>query len=321
MTADRPEKSQKGFTLIEVMIAMTIMAALTIFTTQSIRSALRNSTKYRKQIDNTSELRSVIRVIERDINLAFHHRSIQIEVLNQLSEEGKSQNGGNGVANPSGSPTPTPTPSSSGSGGNNGSNNNSGLAKLEKREVPNYTRFLGEPNSLHFTTLNHSRTIEDVQESDQAEVGYFLKSCSARGNKKQKSQCLWRRLSPILDDEVEKGGGELVMLENVKSLKLSYLAPPPENELNPEPEWLDRWDSQSERDVRSKGKFPEAVKIELTVTRKNGTKDIDQTVATTAALRFPNNPTPTPTPSAATNGNNGGSGSGSGSSDENKEDN
>ena len=253
--------TNKGFTLIEIMIAISIMAGLTILTAQSIQSALRTSKKYRRQIDEAAEIRDVLRIIEKDINLAFHYRDVHSEMLEAIEKENKKSNKNTGA---------------------NTQQNSEG-----KKEVPNYTEFKGDGNSIHFTSLNNVRTVLDSKESDQAEIGYFLKTCNSRGNNKKTSTCLWRRLSPILDDKVDEGGRSIVLIENVKQFSLRYMGESSEEAA--EPEWVVSWLSGKDGDETTKDKFPVAVEINLSINRQLGNKTVTQKMSSIAAVRFPNN--------------------------------
>ena len=246
---------ESGFTLIEILLAIAIMATLTTYTAQSIQSALQTSRKYKKRIDESSELRSVLHIMERDINLAFHYRDIYTEMNDELKDKKDNDNSEDGES--------TPPP-------------------------PNYTEFKGEKNSLHFTSLSNIRTALDSQESDQAEIGYYIKNCQPRGKKSSSSiPCLWRRLSPFLDEKVDEGGRAIVLLENVKALNLRYVGPLEEES---EAKWQERWMTKEGADDKTRDKFPLAVEIELVVTRNVAGKDVEQKLSTIAQIRFPNNP-------------------------------
>ena len=126
-------RNQFGFTLIEVLISIMILATLTVFTAQSIQSALQTSKKYRAQIDEASELRDVLRIIESDINVAFHYRDIDKEMSEAIKKENQSKNENNGNA--------------------------PNIENPNQPERPNYTEFKGEKDSLHFTSLGNARTL------------------------------------------------------------------------------------------------------------------------------------------------------------------
>ena len=67
-------KSAAGFTLLELLLAMSLMAFLSVMTMQSIQRALKTKAKLQKNIDLQSSIRDALRVMERDIQLAFHYR-------------------------------------------------------------------------------------------------------------------------------------------------------------------------------------------------------------------------------------------------------
>lgn len=251
--------SSKGMTLIEVLIAVVILTFLSVFTFQTVQSSLRFKSKTQKDIDQKSTMTSALRIIERDISLAFHYRDLNYELLQEIeSDKQKAQN-------PSGAPVPPP---------NNDPNN------PNKSEPPKQvTYFMGEADSVYFTSTNNIRVQQDSPESDQMEVGYFLKNCSID---EVSSQCLFRSVATVLDDDVKKGGTETALISNVVEFKLKYLGEGKE-------EWVTVWRSDgASGDAVTAGHFPIAVEILLT-TEINKKRE---TLAAMATIRFPNNPKP-----------------------------
>lgn len=278
--------TKNGFTLLEILIAMTILGFLSIFTAQSINRALSSRAKIQSTVDRNTMVRDALRVMSRDIQLAFNYHDPAIEVHNKAHEErvrlaqeeekkaGKGGKGGGDKGDMPSGDNPPPVKRSE---------------KL-KREFKKKTQrvigqFIGTNNSLHFTTLSHTRTLRDAKESDQAEVGYFLRDCTDRMNKKWRSQCLWRRESVIIDDDVTQGGTETVLLENIERFALRYLGP------GFEEEWTTDWISHKDvNDVRKQNKFPYAVEITVSVRNPNIDNDKSLSMTMVAPLRFPNNP-------------------------------
>ncbi len=86
-------KSASGFTLLEVIIAMMIMAFLSLFTVDAIQKAVKTKAKVQKEIDKTSTLRDALRIMERDINMAFNYRDIAIELYNQTQTQRAKKSG------------------------------------------------------------------------------------------------------------------------------------------------------------------------------------------------------------------------------------
>lgn len=186
----------RGFTLIEVMVALAILSMLSLLVAQTMKSSMDNRTRAAAEIARESRVADAIRIIKADVASAFHYRDL------------------NSYANP------TPTPPVPGVPAVAPPNPANPTPKIK-------TEFVGEKEAMYFTTLSNVRVLQDSPESDQAKVGYFLKSCSsgeARGKRTQ-SKCLFRSSTPILDEDVTKPGPEVVLLENVEEFKLRYLGP------------------------------------------------------------------------------------------------
>ena len=81
--------NQRGFTLLEIVIAVTILAFLSLFTVQSIQQALKAKLKIEKNLDKSSTMRDALRTMERDINLAFNYRDPSIKLYNMMQEARK----------------------------------------------------------------------------------------------------------------------------------------------------------------------------------------------------------------------------------------
>ena len=75
------KKSSKGFTLLEVILAITILSTLSLLSSQAISRALKARGKIQQEVDDVSALRDSMRMIRTDINLAFHHRDFEQETL------------------------------------------------------------------------------------------------------------------------------------------------------------------------------------------------------------------------------------------------
>ncbi|OFZ12794.1 MAG: hypothetical protein A2Z20_07070 [Bdellovibrionales bacterium RBG_16_40_8] len=246
-----------GFTLIEVIIAVTILAFITLFTGRMIQQGVKARVKIQGELDRTSRLSAALRLMDQDIALAFHYHNINIELYNAAQQQRKkNKEATKSSENPD---------------------------EFKLKEEKTYTRFIGEADNINFTSLNNFRSVRNLQQSDQIEVGYYLENCSRNvKNKNTTSQCLWRRVSPFIDDNINEGGKSSAILENVKNLKFRYLGPGHENE------WIETWNSETGEEVM-KNKFPDAVEITLVTldTKFSPPKETAMTVV--AAIRFPNN--------------------------------
>ncbi len=266
---------RSGFTLIEVVVAIAILAVLSIYTAQSIQRGIKSKAKIEKEIERTSVVRDALKVIERDINLAFNYRDINVSLYNLAGQARTSQS-------PSASTTPIP-----GSTQSAVAVPQAAASPFKPKEQKLLTAFLGSNKDISLTTLSGVRTQADTQTSDQVVVGYQVKDCTNRINKNLKSRCLWRRLNPIISDDITKGGDETVLLENVTRFELRYLGP------GKETEWIKDWSSGVKGDDSTRGKFPYAVEITIEAQNKNIPGDKPVAMTWVASLRFPNNAEPT----------------------------
>lgn len=264
-----------------------LLATISIFTSQAIQRALAAKTKVQKDIDKNALLRDALKVMERDINLAFNYRDIYAQLYNQAQDERRKAAQNSQVQNPGSSstgipptppraPTAPPPPLSE-----------ADAAKYKHKEIKVWTQFIGEPEQMSFTSLSNIRMMEDSPISSQAEIGYHIKSCRRRSTQEQSSKCLWRRVSNYIHEDITKEGEETVLLENITEFKLRYLGP------GREEEWVDTWMSNERGDDMTKSKFPYAVEITIEVKDPNpAAKDKSLRMTTVASIRNPNNPPP-----------------------------
>lgn len=280
-------KKSAGFTLIEVMITVTILGTLTVLAAQAISQAIKSKTKLQDQIDDVSHIRDAIRLMERDINLALHYRDVESELY--VLENSKTATtaapstpaGTTPVAAPAANTTTPAAGTTYGSPGINPTDPN--LPKGEAIRISPITQFIGATDSLNFVTTNSTRMVRNVRQADFIEVGYTLKDCRSLKEGSGSSKCLWRRSSPYVDLDVTKGGDEQVLLENLTEFKLRYFG-------RGKPDWVSEWRTDDGGDAVTKGKFPLAVEISLTYERKVSGKNKKYSMQVVVPLHNPNNP-------------------------------
>lgn len=282
-------KSNKGFTLLEVVIAVAILAVLSYYTSQSIQKAVSSKAKIQGDIDRTSTLRSAMRVIERDIQLAFNYRDPNIELHNRAGKERETRSSTTPAKNPDEQPGENPPPKSTPEDKPPGS-----TEPFKVRNEVILTHFIGDQKSINFTSRNNVRTQADSQVSDQMEVGYHIGDCHRRANPEQRTQCLIRRTSQIIDNDVTKGGDETPLIEDVTRFEIRYLG------YIENAEWQQAWRSDDSGDDTTKKHFPLAVEVTLEVQNKTIEKSKPTAMTIIAEIRFPNNPVPVD-PNAASN--------------------
>lgn len=259
------KRSQRGFTLIEVMITITILGTMTVLVAQAIQQSIRMKSKVTTQLDDVSHMRDAVRLIQRDVNLAYHYRDVEKE-LKEILKKKNNPNQPNLVngATPSGFVPPEQ------------------FAVVEAPRRDPTTQFVGTNESLNFVTTNNARTVRNLQQADFVEVGYELKECKSLNESGGTSKCVWRRTSPFVDLDVTKGGTEVVLLENVSEFKFRYLG-------KGKQDWVNDWRTDEQGDGATKGKFPQAVELSITVTKKENGKDRKYSQQVIIPLHFPNN--------------------------------
>ena len=267
--------NSKGFTLVELMIAMFIMAVLTTIVSSAIRTSVQNKKKLEHRITAQATVYDTIRIIKRDVEKAFHYQDFFYEIekkaIDQLNESIKKVKPGQNQ--PARQPYPVPRPPQ----------------KL--------THFVGLSDAVHFTSLNHFRTRYNAQESDQMEVGYFVDTCETRKTRNA-TKCLYRRTSPYLDDAVDEGGRKMVVAEHVTKFNLQYRSDQ-ENA-----EWVDQWRSDNKGRQDHRNRFPHQVKLELEIHDEDSKYASRMKESLIMNIHFPNNePLFKPEPNARQNNN------------------
>jgi prepilin-type N-terminal cleavage/methylation domain-containing protein len=288
-------RRSRGFTLLEVIIAMIIFSFISLFTAESIQRALQNRKKIQGELEVMGSLRDALKIMESDINKAFNYRDINIALYNETVKERNKRiqaakaKGAQPAPPPNTPPPPPPKPGENPNQADPYASMDEQKPKTEKV----LTQFIGETQALYFSSLSNARISSEDRTSDQAEIGYYLKSCHSRSNPKHTSNCLIRRVADLIDDDVTKDGVETNLLEDVSTLEFRYLGP-----LNP-PDWTDTWYTNERGDDRSKGIFPYAVEITIETQNKDDKKSRPVRMTMVAGIRNPNNPLTKPAGAAA----------------------
>ncbi len=270
-------KNNRGFTMIELMITITILATLTLLTAQAIQQAIQTKVKLQGQIDDVSRMRDTVRLIERDINLAYHYRDVEKELNDLVKKRNTPTAAGGGTGTGGGGFVPP--------GGGITSDAQEELVNQERREVPRrdpVTHFVGNGESVNFPTMNNARTVRNSRQADFVEVGYTLRECKSLREGNASSKCLWRRSSPHVDLDITKGGDEVALLENVSEFKLRYMG-------KGKQDWVSDWRTDAQGDGVTKNKFPQAVEISITVEKTERGKAKKYSMQIVAPIHFPNN--------------------------------
>ena len=253
--------TNKGFTMIEVILAITILSTLTVLTTQALSRALKAKVKIQNEVDDVSALRDTMRMIRTDLNLAFHHRDFEKELLDLVNKP----------ASPlPGMPAPPPRATAP------------AVPRENKRYDP-VTHFIGTETKVNFITMNNGRTTANAQQADFIEVGYAVKGCRNLTDSTKSSQCLFRRTQLLVDDDVTEGGTESVLLENISEFKVRYIG-------EGKQDWVSAWNTKNSSDAATRLRFPQIVEVSLAIERDVDKKKRTYSIQYAVPIHFPNNP-------------------------------
>lgn len=270
-----PLKSAAGFTLLELVISITILATLMVGIAVTTQQALRAKKRIQEQVDDMSQVRDSLRVIEKDLQMAFHAVDIEKEFKDAVKAKAKKTTP---VANPNPQGTGSPAPISP--------------PTIPEPEAPNpeelnrkdpTTHFDGKEGEVYFPTLNTSRMTENLAQGDFAMVGYLVSTCNEPG-KKETLNCLIRKYSANIDEPTYEKMEPTVLLSGVTEFKFRYLG-------TGRSEWATTWNTKSS-DSTQKNKFPQIVEISLTIEKPMANNDKKKKISMqiVAPIRFPNNP-------------------------------
>lgn len=284
-------RNQRGFTLVEVLLSVAILATMSALVARSITQAVKAKTKLQGQIDDVSRMRDALKLMERDINLAYHHRDFEKEMNDLLRKKYGANPAGGAAGAGNGGPG---GPGGFGGGGPAGSfgaplaGSASGtlpdVLKTQReaeRKDPS-THFVGMEDGLSFVTMNNARMIRNSRQADFIEVGYALKDCQSADGKRR-TKCVWRRSSPYVDDDVTLGGEEVVLLEDVSEFAMKYIG-------KGKQDWVSTWRTDKGGDGATKDNFPQAVQISLTIQKgPDGVNKKKYSMQIVVPIHFPNN--------------------------------
>ncbi|HEX2677459.1 MAG TPA: type II secretion system protein GspJ, partial [Polyangiales bacterium] len=117
---------------------------------------------------------------------------------------------------------------------------------------------VGDGTRIDFTSFSHRRLYRNAHESDQNELSYFV----TNDPHKPSQRVLARREQRRIDNDPTRGGETQVLIENVKSFKVTFLEPLTT-------EWVETWDTTQA--AGQANRLPSQAKIVLTVPNPSGT--------------------------------------------------
>lgn len=282
--------SNKGFTLIEVLIALFILALIGFTTSKAVVDAAQLKEILKGETEFSSEVRTSIGFIERDLSQIFNPRWY-------LPAEAKPIDPYNQAPPPAaaGGTTAGPKPLT-----NDELNRYLKGMAFQTFEYwgPLYdstgiraSRFKGNDKTMSFVTASHSRIYQQKKESIYAKVKYEVVKQPPNPNltkvENDKLAGLFQLIkienTRAFELEEPRSGAPYenvyIILSNIKNLKLRYYKPETKDPLQ-------TWDSEAED---HKGQFPEAVELEVSLVAPND-RTLDARVL--FKLEAPNNVLP-----------------------------
>jgi hypothetical protein len=253
------------------------MSTLMVFTSTSIQQAVQSKAKIQTQLDDMSRVRDALKVVERDVNLAFHYRDLEMEFRESFKRSVQGRPTANQPPpNPFAPPPLTAQPNAPGYKEEN-------EEERKRNRINPETQFIGSEDEMYFPTMNSARIFESSRQADSVKVGYFVESCSRPGAKgtSVNTNCLFRKSSNVVEADFTKGGEPIPLAEYVEEFKLRYKGPGKQD-------WVSQWQSTG-GDGSTKGRFPSIVEVTLTTNRGTQTQPKKISMQIVIPVRFPNN--------------------------------
>lgn len=233
--SDRWDRSERGFTLLEVLISVGLLAGLTTIMWVTINNMFETRDRITDQYQRYQVMRVALDRMTTEISSAYdasaaHGAEPDAEEKAKRAKKAKKKGG-----------------------------QQQALAQREPVEFG----MRGRSDELHFTSFAHTRTTKDERASHHAEIGYSIQRTRQDGDL---VKSLVRREDTTFDDDITEGGKVYVLIPRIESIEFEYWDPG-EVELGTQEEsargnWVDEWDSS---DARQEDRLPYRVRITITL--------------------------------------------------------
>lgn len=132
-------------------------------------------------------------------------------------------------------------------------------------EIRYKTGFYGEDDRIDFTSMGYRRMFRDDKVGDQSEISYYIKR--VRNDSGDLVPSLVRREDAPIDDDPQRGGTIMTLLEDVESFELQYWDDSKADVSVGSDGWVDEWDSESGEQEK---RLPSRVKITIEIPNPRG---------------------------------------------------
>lgn len=197
-------KNSKGMTLLEILVAISLLSFMFIFIVQAVKQSRRQAKKIKQDITWKSSLSNVLDLIRQDFQGVSYfldiHQNLEVIVYEEEEE----------------------TPQEILKRAEDQSKDSEAPQKSFPVNLSPYFIFEGKEDEVRFYSYSFSNSILDKSSAQWMEIRYQIKDCSAlEGN--SSSRCLIRLAGRYWDVEEEKEEEEnLILLRDFDSLKFSY---------------------------------------------------------------------------------------------------
>ena len=219
------ESSQKGLTLVEVIVSLLIFGFIGIFIVQNVQNSVKAHKNFKPKMDKDFKLRSVFLLLKRDLNQAFHFKDFYKKEYNEaileFRKKYRKQIREKKIDFP-----------------------------LKSQKIREDSYFDGTSKKFTMTTLN-SLIYFSEDSSYPVYVSYSLESCKTE--KEEVTDCFLRKEWLLEKQEPASGVHSQVLIRGVEKLEFFYLYEDTD-------EKTVAWSS---RDGLYKDLFPSAVEVVL----------------------------------------------------------
>lgn len=229
---DRRLHNSAGFTIVEVMIAIAVLAGLTAVTWVSISNMFRTRDIVEQRMARYQQVRVTMDRMSSEIASAYMAgpelggKDLPGEEFEPVADEDAPMS----------------------------------LTVEEPIEFG----MIGRDDQINFTTMAHTRTQPGERSSYHAEIGYYVRDKENLDG--EVVDQLVRREDTTMDDNLERGGVIYTMLPEVVSVEFEYWDPGQVKvgtfEEIAEGRWVDEWDTTKSEFA---GRLPTRIKLKLTL--------------------------------------------------------
>ena len=239
-TTRKPRLDSAGFTLVEVLLAVSILAAISALMGLSMQSMFNTRDYFEERYERFQMARNALNRMTSEIGSAYMAGP---------------EHGGEFI------PGEEPDP---------GDNDEETQAEiLRSQREPIQFGFIADDESMNFTSFAHVRTQDGERNGHHAEIGFFLRRERDEDTGRFVTK-LMRREDTTYDDDITRGGSIYTMLPEVEEVEFEYWDAGPVRlgtaEEVAEGRWVKEWDTTR---TEFAGRLPSRVRVRVVLPAQN----------------------------------------------------